>query len=270
MPMPLSSYTSRNIYDATARSASSLSLVSRGALGLEDLPVAGSSDSPTVVPVVRDVNTSNILSNINLLNTYYNRASTNSGNLSAFYPAHPSLLFHVLTSHAILPETYASQASSNGNDPAFQQQCRDELNAYQANNKGFQTALTQISSDAESDKGLGNYDKNSDLETLLKNFVNLNKDTLSDVTKLTYSIPVLGPTLGPSEYLQRYLAPPLSLLTYTIVVYAIKCLLDGVLDATEDLVDGSLNDLGLQLLISDYQTASCNMASLKLGDICIL
>lgn len=272
MPMPLSSYSSRNVYDATPRSEPSLSLVSRGALGLEDLAVAGPSDSPTVVPVVRDVNTSNILSNINLLNTYYNRASTNSGNLSAFFPAHPSFLFRVLTSRAISPETYASQASSNGNDPAFQQQCKDELTAYQASNQGFQTALAQISSGAESDKGLGNYDKNNDLETLLKNFVNLNKDTLSDVTELTYSIPVLGPTLGPSEFLQLYLALPLPLLTFTLVVYEIKCILDAVLDATEDLTDDLLNRLGpiLQPLISDYQTASCNMASLKLGDICIL
>lgn len=82
MPMPLSSYSARNVYDAHA--GPSRLPMARGALDLEDLPVAGGSDSPTIVPAVaRDVNTSNILSNINILNNYYGRASANSKNLSA-------------------------------------------------------------------------------------------------------------------------------------------------------------------------------------------
>lgn len=52
---------------------------------------------------------------------------------------------------------------------------------------------------AESDKGLANYDKSNALETLLKNVVNANKDTLSSVTDLSYNLPVVGPTVGPSE-----------------------------------------------------------------------
>ena len=49
------------------------------------------------------------------------------------------------------------------------------------------------------DKGLANYDRNNDLETLLKDIVNLLKDTLSAVTDIVYEIPILGPILGPSK-----------------------------------------------------------------------
>lgn len=59
---------------------------------------------------------------------------------------------------------------------------------------GFQTALAQIGSD----KGLANYDNKNDLETLLKNTVNLNKDVLEAVDVAVYNLPILGPTLSPS------------------------------------------------------------------------
>lgn len=83
-----------------------------------------------------------------------------------------------------------------GDDQNFQQQCTTELTGFQTNLLSFQGALK----DFESDKGLGNYDKSNDLETLLKNVINLNKDTLSEVDVLVYQIPMLGQTLGPSEF----------------------------------------------------------------------
>lgn len=49
------------------------------------------------------------------------------------------------------------------------------------------------------DKGLANYNRNNELETLLKNIVNLNKDTLSYVVAIVYEVPLLGPILGPSK-----------------------------------------------------------------------
>ena len=58
----------------------------------------------------------------------------------------------------------------------------------------FQTALAQ----AGSDKGLANYDNTNDLETLVKNSVNLTKKVLNAVDVAVYNFPVLGPTLGPS------------------------------------------------------------------------
>ena len=59
---------------------------------------------------------------------------------------------------------------------------------------GFQTALAK----AGSDKGEANYDNTNDLETILKNTVNLNKNALSAVSVMVYNIPGLGPILGPS------------------------------------------------------------------------
>jgi hypothetical protein len=58
---------------------------------------------------------------------------------------------------------------------------------------GFQTALAQAS-----DKGLANYDPKNGLETLLKDTVNLNKATLTDVSVAAYNIPMLGRISGPS------------------------------------------------------------------------
>jgi hypothetical protein len=59
---------------------------------------------------------------------------------------------------------------------------------------GFQTALAQ----AASDKGLANYDDKNNLETLLKNTVNFNKNVLNNVDVAVYNLPGLGPILGPS------------------------------------------------------------------------
>jgi hypothetical protein len=50
-----------------------------------------------------------------------------------------------------------------------------------------------------SNKGLENYDSTNDLETLLKNTVNLNKDALNTIADIVANIPVLGPLLGPSK-----------------------------------------------------------------------
>lgn len=50
------------------------------------------------------------------------------------------------------------------------------------------------------DKGLANYDKNDDLETLLKDTVNANKNALSATTAIVYNIPTIGPVLGPSKF----------------------------------------------------------------------
>ena len=49
------------------------------------------------------------------------------------------------------------------------------------------------------DKGLANYDKDDELETVLKDLVNAVKYLLNDITAMVYQIPGVGPTLGPSE-----------------------------------------------------------------------
>jgi hypothetical protein len=78
-------------------------------------------------------------------------------------------------------------------DGAFK--AASEMQAYKNNLLAFQTILRQLGSD----KGLANYDKNNELETVLKDFVNANKNVLTATHQLVESTPTLGPILGPSK-----------------------------------------------------------------------
>ena len=104
-------------------------------------------------------------------------------------------------------------------------------------------------------KGLANYDRTDGLETLLKNLVNLNKDTLSYVDILVSNLPVLGPELGQSAYVSFTSSILTRHFTFS-VVYDIKCLLDKVLDAVENVTDALLNSL-LRSNIENYRVAAC-------------
>jgi len=125
----------------------------------------------------------------------------------------------------------AAVASSKSGDKAFQQQNSDAMSDFQGGLLEFQGLLSQLAAD----KGLANYDSGDKLETMLKNVVNATKNTLSATDILVYRIPVLGPILGP-------------------IVYQVKCIVDDVLDATENLTDGLLNDLAPLLRGLDNQT----------------
>lgn len=81
------------------------------------------------------------------------------------------------------------------------------------------------------DKGLGNYDRNDRLETILKDTVNQTKDLLKVTVILVNKVPIVGPIIGPT-------------------VDELKCIIDEILDAAEDITDGLLNSLGLKLLVS--------------------
>jgi hypothetical protein len=78
----------------------------------------------------------------------------------------------------------------------FQQDAVSELTAFDSSLLGIKTILDELGSD----KGLKNYDRTNDLETLLKNVVNFNKETLNSVDVLVYNLPFLGPILGPSTF----------------------------------------------------------------------
>ena len=77
----------------------------------------------------------------------------------------------------------------------FKEQSAHELSLFHTNLLGFQNTLAQLGAD----KGLANYDRNNDLETLLKEMVNAVKYLLRDIDDAVYDIPGLGPTLGPSK-----------------------------------------------------------------------
>ncbi len=87
----------------------------------------------------------------------------------------------------------AQRPSRNADVSSFQQQSSTQLSGFRDNLSGFSDILAQLGSD----KGLANYDRNNDVETLLKNVVNVNKNTLSSVSKAVYELPAVGGTLGP-------------------------------------------------------------------------
>jgi len=89
----------------------------------------------------------------------------------------------------------ATSANVGNDDYDFQQEYASGLSDFSANMQGIQAAIAQ----ANSDKGLANYDRQNDLETLLKNVVNVNKMMLSSTDTVIYNIPGIGPVLGPSK-----------------------------------------------------------------------
>ena len=129
-----------------------------------------------------------------------------------------------------------------------------------------------ILGDLGRDKGLANYDRNNDLETLLKDIVNLNKDTLSGVTEIVYEIPILGPILGPSERHYISIGIPADSSPRTPVVAELKCIIDEVLNAVENTVDGLLNTLGITAqwrgLRGEYVNALCG-GGLQILGLCV-
>ena len=93
-------------------------------------------------------------------------------------------------------ESLAAQSSSvQDNDADFDQQAATQLTAFHTQMLGFEAIFRQFGADA----GLKNYNSADDIETLLKNVVNLHKNTLSYVTTISYNLPIVGKTLGPSQ-----------------------------------------------------------------------
>ncbi|KAL1707317.1 hypothetical protein EV121DRAFT_255912 [Schizophyllum commune] len=113
-----------------------------------------------------------------------------------------------------------SYSPSAAQDADFQQKCATALNDFQLDVLG----IKEILQTAGADRGLAFYDRTNDVQTLMKNVVNLHKDVLKATTILVDNIPVLGPILGP-------------------IVYQIKCLLELTLDAIENLTDALINAL---------------------------
>ena len=123
------------------------------------------------------------------LSTYYNRAKANSVKLSKRVVNISGIQPHLRTASLA-----ANSANVQDDDLDFQQDFTSQLNDFSTNMLGFQTALAQTGSD----KGLLDYDKENDVEKLLKDTVDFNKNVLSAAVVTVDNIPVLGPILGPS------------------------------------------------------------------------
>ncbi|GJE86108.1 hypothetical protein PsYK624_021880 [Phanerochaete sordida] len=184
---------------------------------VEQLGALGTAVQP------RDINT--VVGDINILNNYYTQMTRHAEN------------FHQL-----------AQQPESSRSAGYEQESANELSSFHSNLLGFQNTLAQLGAD----KGLANYDRSNDLETLLKDLVNANKYALSDVDDFVYKIPTLGPTLGP-------------------IVYEIKCILDEVLDAVENLSDAIINAIEplLQDLIGTATATACN-SGLQLAGLCLV
>ena len=166
------------------------------------------------------------------------------------------------------PGDYRRRARDSRNDPGFREDAVRELRGFRDNMDRTQGLL----GDLGRDKGLANYDRNNDLETLLKDIVNLNKDTLSSVTDIVYEVPLLGSTLGPSKCPQISVGVHADPSPGTPVVGELKCIIDDVLNAVENTVDGLLNSLGVtgqwRGLRRDYISALCG-GNLQILGLCV-
>ncbi|PFH54488.1 hypothetical protein AMATHDRAFT_44354 [Amanita thiersii Skay4041] len=76
--------------------------------------------------------------------------------------------------------------------PRFREECTNALRGFHSILPGLEWILRELGSD----NGLAYYDRNNNIETLLKNSVNICKDTMSAVNDLVNSNSVLGPEFG--------------------------------------------------------------------------
>jgi len=146
----------------------------------------------------------------------------------------------------------AQSASVKANDREFQKRYVAQLNSFHTNVLGQQAALSALSAEKRKPgNGLANYDSSNNVETLIKDTINVNKDTLKAVSVLVNNLPIVGPILGP-------------------IVYDMKCFLDDILNFCEDFLDATINDTQplLRALLGSTPTATCTSGVTLLG-LCI-
>ncbi|KAK0245835.1 hypothetical protein EDD85DRAFT_35090 [Armillaria nabsnona] len=125
----------------------------------------------------------------------------------------------------------------------YQDNCVASLNSCKGILGELNLAIAAVRPD---DKGLGNYNRNDRLETILKEVVNKTKDLAKITVILVNNCPILGPILGPT-------------------VYELKCIIESILDIAEDLIDGLLNLLKPLLSVG---VTPCN--GLEIVGICVV
>ena len=150
----------------------------------------------------------------------------------------------------------------------LQQNAASQLALFHDTIQAIRSLFTQLAAD----KGLQNYDRTNELETMLKNVINANKNALTAVDNMIYNIPTLGPILGPSALFKH--TSDISYRFFYAVVYDLKCLIDDILNATENITDGILNSLKPLLLplLSGLYTQANDMtcaSQLKILGFCL-
>jgi len=194
-----------------------------------DIAIRASARSTLVQRDVRNraLDISHLVGDIGVLNSYYQQANQ----------------------HAVAMRRLSSKASTIGSDyDAYAKECAAQAQGFHTSLLGFRTLLDQLGRE----KGLANYNRDDQLQTVLKNIVNTNKDFLKSISGMVDGVPAVGPVLGP-------------------VVYEVKCILDDVLNAVENLADGLLNTITplLHGVIDLASTTTCK-SGLQIVGICLL
>ncbi|KIJ68438.1 hypothetical protein HYDPIDRAFT_24715 [Hydnomerulius pinastri MD-312] len=113
----------------------------------------------------------------------------------------------------------ATEPNVQGN-PAYQAQAANSLSEFHGNMLGAQQTFSELAAG----KGQANFDPSSEVEVIMKDLANLNKQVLDDVVALVSKIPVLGPILAP-------------------IVQQIKCIIVDLIDDCTNFLDSVLNTL---------------------------
>ncbi|EGG08700.1 uncharacterized protein MELLADRAFT_104819 [Melampsora larici-populina 98AG31] len=128
--------------------------------------------------------------------------------------------------HNSLTSLQSNKQNAQSNE--FQKEISEKLKQWQKHANSIPT-LHNIHNSLSyfgRDKGMANLDKSNEMEVTLKNTINSMKNSMSDVNLMVYQVPALGPTLGP-------------------IVYQIKCILDDILNGSENTADSLITKLGL-------------------------
>lgn len=192
-----------------------------------DIAIRASARSTLVRRDIQErvLDISHLVGDVGVLNSYYQQANQ----------------------HAIAMKSLSSKSSSP-NDVNYSKECVTQAQGFHTSLLGFRTLLDQLGRE----KGLANYNRDDQLQTVLKNVVNANKDLLKSIDQAIEKVPALGPVLGP-------------------IVYEIKCILDDVLNTVENLADGLLNAVTPMLhgVIDLASTTTCK-SGLQIVGICLL
>jgi hypothetical protein len=154
-------------------------------------------------PQRRDVNdplTTNLEAYLSDLTLYHN-------NILAASDAFCETCFHLCASALTPPNSMAASSAQNARSNS-DENSRREAAEHLASYKETLGSLYPLFAHIGADKGLANYDKSDQYETLLKDIVNATKNTLGGTSSLVDAIPVIGPLLGPSKLVHLSLPSP--------------------------------------------------------------
>ena len=89
-----------------------------------------------------------------------------------------------------------SSSSTSSSSAEYRQESSDEASRFHTSLLGLRDTLDKLGRD----KGLANYNHKDQIETILKDFTNANKNFLDSMDRIIEGVPGIGPVLGPSMF----------------------------------------------------------------------